>query len=50
MLNIHTSGAIRNHDPGKREAKDPCLSPHGHWDQPLGDITLGNNTVLTAVQ
>ena len=49
-LNIHIRGAIRNHDPRKREVKDPRLSLHGHWDRPLGDITLGNNSVVTTVQ
>ena len=39
-LNIHPPGPIRNHDPSKRQSKDPRLSPHGHWDWPLGDITV----------
>jgi hypothetical protein len=49
-LTIRIPGAIRNHDPSKREAKVLRLSPHGHWDRPLGDIILGNNSVVTTVQ
>jgi hypothetical protein len=50
ILNIYIPGAIRNHDPSKREAKGTRLRPHDHWDRPLGDIALGNNSVLTTVQ
>ena len=49
-LNIHIAGAIRNHDPSKREAKEPRLSSHGYWDRTLGDITLRNNSVVTTLQ
>ena len=29
---IHATGGIRTHNPNKRAAADPCLSPRGHWD------------------
>jgi hypothetical protein len=31
--NIHALGGIRTHNPSKRKAVDPHLSPRGHWDR-----------------
>ena len=28
---IHDSGGIRTHNPGKRAAADPHIRPRGHW-------------------
>ena len=33
---IHAPGGTRTHTPSKRAAADPCLTPRGHWDRPLG--------------
>jgi hypothetical protein len=32
-MDIYASDRIRTHNPNKRAAADPCLTPHGHCDQ-----------------
>ena len=32
-IDIHAPGGIRIRNPSKREATDPHLRPHGHWDR-----------------
>jgi len=33
QTNIHVPGGIRTHNPSKRAAADPRLTPPGHWGQ-----------------
>jgi hypothetical protein len=40
---IHVPGGIRAHDPSKRAAEDPRLTPHGHWDRRLTQIIKYNS-------
>ena len=38
--NIHTASGIRNNNPSKGAATEPCLRLHGQWDRPLAGLTF----------
>jgi hypothetical protein len=37
---IHASGGIRTHNPSKRAAVDPRLTPRGQWDRRLVEVAF----------
>jgi hypothetical protein len=47
---IHDLGGIRTHNPSKRAAADPRLSPRDHWDRLVLLYLIVMNSILFVIK